>query len=169
MQKWLADARVSDALAQTPRALSDEAVHRYIEEFDNRTSLLLGIHRRFTEELLGFYTFHINTRHLTGTATLVVGEDEALNQAVAVETARAIVDWAFDRIGLEKIIAQVAETNIITAHWLGSRMQLEGRLRDEIKSADGNSRVTVLRFGLLRSEWAGVRKRSLARQQQRGY
>ena len=168
LRRWMADARIGEALAQPPRALTAAGAKAYIARFDNRTSFLLGIYERSSERLLGFYALQVDRRHLTATGSLVVGEEEALNQAVAAETARAIADWAFETAGLEKLIAQVAETNTLVANWLGTRMQLEGRLRDEVRTGDGR-RLTVLRFGLLRSEWAAVRARSIARQAERGH
>jgi RimJ/RimL family protein N-acetyltransferase len=169
LRRWMASGRINDALEQAPRELSEAAAAAFIDRFDNRTSFLLGIWTRDEARLLGFYTLHVDPRHLVLTVSLAIGEEDALNQAVAVETARAVVDWAFDKAGLEKVVAQVAETNRLTADWLGTRMQLEGRLRDEIRASDGTSRITVLRFGLLKSDWAAVRERSIRRQAERGY
>ena len=171
LRRWMASERINDALAQAPRELSEASAHAYIERFDNRTEFLLGIWTRDEAEarLLGFYTLHIDPCHRVLTVSLAIGEEDALNQAVAVETARALVDWAFGGAGLEKVVAQVAETNRLTADWLGTRMQLEGRLRDEIRNSDGTGRVTVLRFGLLKSDWAAVRERSIRRQAERGF
>jgi RimJ/RimL family protein N-acetyltransferase len=169
LRRWLASGRINDALEQVPREFSVAAAVAFIDRFDNRTSFLLGIWTREEARLLGFYTLHVDPRHLVLTVTLAIGEEDVLNQAVAAETARAVVDWAFDRAGLEKLVAQVAETNRLTADWLGTRMQLEGRLRDEIRGSDGTSRVTVLRFGLLKSDWAAVRERSIRRQAERGF
>jgi len=169
LQRWMADPRVSEGMARAPRRLSESSAAAYIDSFDNRRSFLLGIHDRSDDRLIGFYTMHIDPQHLTATVSLVVGEPDALDQAVAAETARTLADWAFERGGLYKLIAIVVESNTLVADWLGKRMQLEGRLRDELLSEDKTTRLTVLRFGLLRPDWAGVRERSLKRQAERGF
>ncbi|QAY75906.1 GNAT family N-acetyltransferase [Sphingosinicella sp. BN140058] len=169
LRRWLADERVAGGLAQSARDVGERGARAFLAGFDNRESFALAIVRNEDGAALGFYTLKVDWRHLTLTITLVVGEAEALEQAVAAETARAIVDWAFSSGGLEKVIALVAETNTVVAGWLGTRMQLEGRLRDEIRAEATGRRVTLLRFGLLKSDWAKVRARSVHRQAERGF
>jgi RimJ/RimL family protein N-acetyltransferase len=168
IRRWLADARVASGLAQPARDVGDRGARAFLAGFDNRDSFALAIVRNEDDAALGFYTLKADWRHLTLAITLVVGEAAALEQAVGSETARAIVDWAFSAGGIEKVIALVAETNHIVAGWLGTRMQLEGRLRDEIAAPDGR-RITLLRFGLLKSDWPRVRARSVQRQAERGF
>lgn len=163
--EWMSSSRTSAALGQVPITHSIERTVAYIASFDQIRSYIFGIRVRSTDALVGFYTFQIDP-HETGSINLVIGEEGALRQAVAIETARALVDWAFNERGLEKVTARVAESNRITANWLGTRMTLEGCLREQIKLPDG-SRVGVLMFGLLKREWQAVRSWSVENQAQR--
>lgn len=162
---WLGSTRVSEALAQAPATRSPEQLAAYIASFDRVNDHIFGIGVKATGDLVGIYTLKVDPVHLTGAITIVIGKESALQQAIARETARALVDWAFDHRGVEKIAARVADTNRITSGWLGSRMTLEGHLREHIRLPDG-SRAGVLLYGLLKSEWPAVRERSIQRQEE---
>ena len=154
------------ALGQAAPSLTPADATAFIARASRDQNLLLGIWARETHTPIGFYMLEIEAAHKVGTISLVIGEDEALRQAASIETARALVDWAFIVRKLDKIAARVAAFNTITADWLSSRMTLEGRLREQIILADG-SRADVLLFGLLRGEWAAVRRWSVENQANR--
>lgn len=160
---WRGLDRVQTALAESAPKWSVEQWAAYIGSFDHVKNHMFGIFERASGQPVGFYTLEISPKHNTGSITLVIGADGALRQAVAIETARALTDWAFDIRGLDKLTAKVASHNQITKDWLATRMTLEGTLRDQIRRADG-SREDVLLYGLLKREWPAMRAWSIENQ-----
>jgi RimJ/RimL family protein N-acetyltransferase len=74
-------------------------------------------------------------------------------QGIAGEAGRAVVDYAFERLDIEKIVARADATNAASRRAMeNSGMKQEGLLRAHRVTADGERADEVV-YGLLRSEW----------------
>ncbi len=94
----------------------------------------------------------INKKDNTAEIYIAIGEKKYWSRGVMFETEKALIKWAFECLGLDKLWATVRDVNvasIITMKKLG--FEIEGTLRKEKKVAD--KRVDVIRVGLLKGEF----------------
>jgi len=82
----------------------------------------------------------------------MIGRKEFWGKGYAFEAWNLLIGHAFLRLGLQKIVAGVVESNVASLKTLQKLgFQIEGRLRAEFW-VDGEYR-DVLRLGLLRDEF----------------
>ena len=151
---WLNDYEVTRYMETGKFPSTPETIHKYLERFqDSTTDLAFAIVDRETDQHIGNITLNnINWIHRTADTGLMIGRKELWGKGYAFEAWSLIIEYAFQRLRLRKIIAGAVIDNvasIVTLEKLG--FKLEGTFRQQVL-VEGEYRDTV-RFGLLREEF----------------
>jgi RimJ/RimL family protein N-acetyltransferase len=106
---------------------------------------------------IGSCGFHqINWRNRSGEVGIIIGEKNCWGRGFGTEALRALLEWGFGTLNLNRIYLRVFADNlraIRSYEKLG--FELEGRMRQD-DFRDGAYRDTLL-MGLLREEWYAQR------------
>ena len=153
---WLNDYRVSKYLEAGRFPINLSGLRRYLERFENsKTDLILAIVEKETDRHIGNVTLNrIDWINRNADTSLIIGREEFRGKGIAAEVWNLLLDYAFKRLGLYKIIAGSIEDNsasIAVLKRLG--FKVEGTLRSQVL-IDGRYR-DIIRFGLLRDEFEG--------------
>jgi [ribosomal protein S5]-alanine N-acetyltransferase len=151
---WLNDSEVTRFLETGKFPSSRESVRAFLQRFDDSaTDLIFAIVDAATDQHIGNVTLNrINWIHRTADTGLLIGRAEYRGKGYAHEAWGLVASYAFERLGLRKLIAGVVDGNAAsqrTLEKLGFRV--EGRLRAEYW-VEGQVR-DALRLGLLREEF----------------
>lgn len=158
IRRWMQDRLFAGSLGRTATDPGDAMAANFVMRFDRLAHHLFMI-RRADGAPDGVAMVHIDVSNRLCWLEIAIGERKGGDtQTALTEVAFALATWVFETLGLDKINVQVAEDNGRTASWAARRMTLEARLRDEVRLPDGRRR-TILRYGLLRSEWEAVKRR----------
>ena len=160
---WIANAELMSALNMPARQLTIPELRQHIEQFDQRSKILLGIFRDdAAQALLGIFVLTLNLEHRIARLSGFMAQDEPHDGFIAF--TKSAIEFLFETRGVEKIGAQVGTNNksAIAACWaLGFRR--EGLLRGEIRKFDGSGRIDQICYGLLRDEWRSIKNSARAR------
>jgi len=151
---WLNDAEVTRYLEAGTFPSTTHTIRKYIEHFQNSTTdLLFAIIDRGTHQHVGNITLNrINWIHRTADTGLMIGRKEFWGKGYAFEALSLLIEYAFQKLGLQKIVAGAVADNIpiiVTLEKLG--FKVEGKPRREF-FVEGEYRDSV-RLGLLRDEF----------------
>lgn len=155
---WLNDTEVTRYLGVGKFPSTPETLRKYVENLrSSMTDLIFAIVDRETEQHIGNVTLNrIDWIHRTADTGLMIGQKDFWGKGYAFEVWSLLIDYAFQRLGLRKIIAGAVADNvasIVTLEKLG--FKVEGRLREEY-FIEGEYRDGV-RLGLLREEFSKYR------------
>lgn len=157
-RRWMQDPVFARPLGRAAGDPGDDVIRSFILRFDRLTAHLFFIRRKSDGVPVGMCQVHISPANQLAWLDLVIGERGRQDTQIALTAAAfAIGGWIFETIGLHKINVQVSERNQRTDAWIAKRMTLEARLREEIALPDG-TRDTLLRYGLLKSEWEALKE-----------
>jgi len=151
---WLNNHEVTRFLevGRFPSATSD--IQRFIEKFQQSSNdFALAIIDSKTNLHIGNVTLNnINWVHGIGDTGLMIGRKEYWGRGLAGEVWSLLIDYAFNRLGLRKVIAGVIDGNTASLRTLQKLgFQIEGTLRREVL-VDGEHR-DVYRLGLFKDEF----------------
>ena len=120
--------------------------------FESRQLFQWGIYRRETHDLIGTVTlFHLDQAHRRAEVGFALGRS-AWGQGFGTEALELLIEFAFDRLDLHRLEADVDPENEPSLRLLERQgFRREGYLRERWHHL-GELRDTVL-LGLLRREW----------------
>ena len=155
--QWLNDPEVTQyfGFGKFPVTVAD--ARRYLERFKGSTTdLILAIIDRESDQHIGNVTLNrIHWINRTADTGIMIGQKEFWGKGYAFEGWGLLFDYAFQRLGLRKIIAGAVEghaASLSVLRRLG--FQTEGILRDE-NLLDGEYRDSI-RMGLFQEEFYGA-------------
>jgi RimJ/RimL family protein N-acetyltransferase len=153
---WLNDSEVSRYLGGSTGRFpaTAESLKRYLERFrGSTTDVAFAIVEKSTGQHIGNVALnHIDWIHGTADTGLIIGRKDYWRKGYATEAWGLVLEYAFRRLGVRKLIAGAVVDNagsIAALKKLG--FMVEGTLRQECL-IDGAYR-DALRFGLLREEY----------------
>lgn len=151
---WLNDPEVTRFLGAGRFPTTPESLRRYLERFqDPATNLIFAIVDKKTEQHIGNVTInHINWVTRTADTGLIIGRKEFWGRGYAFEAWTLLLEYAFERLGLRKIIAGAVDSHagsLTVLKKLGFRV--EGVLRAEYL-IEGEYHDAI-RLGLFREEF----------------
>jgi len=151
---WLNDHEVTRYTETGKFPSTSDTIRKYLERFQNSVSnIAFAIVDCETDQHIGNVTLNrINWIHRTADTGLLIGRKEFWGKGYAYEAWSLIVDYAFRRLALHKLIAGTIDGNeasLATLKKLG--FKVEGRLRTEFW-VDGEYRDAT-RLGLLKDEF----------------
>ena len=151
---WLNDYEVTRYLETGKFPSTPDAIRKYLERFqDSATDLIFAIVDKDTDQHIGNVTLNrINWINRTADTGLIIGPKESRGKGYAFEAWSLILEYAFHRLGLRKIIAGAVVDNTASITILKKLgFKIEGTFRQEFL-LDGEYRDGV-RLGLLREEF----------------
>ena len=151
---WWNDPVIQSQLGSRPRGWTLGHARRHVAQFDNKWNFHLGIYTLTDDRLIGFTTILANPRTGVSMSNRVIGDKSFWRKGVSKELSAWGIPFAFERLGMAKIKAEVRGANqssIALCEYLG--FQREGLLRADIPGNQPGQRLDVHVFGLLRDEW----------------
>jgi len=155
---WLHDPDVTRYLTTGLFPTTPEALRAYLRRFEAGDDLVLAIVDKATDLHVGNVTRnHVHRVHRTADTGLMIGRKEVWGRGYAFEAWSLLIEHAFERLNLRKIVAGVLADNV-ASHRVLLRLgfQQEGWLRAD-RFADGAYRDNVL-LGMFRDEFHKFRK-----------
>jgi [ribosomal protein S5]-alanine N-acetyltransferase len=108
---WINDPEVMDGLDRVLPATEDE--HRnFIERNISGNPSAVWFSIEFDGKYVGnIWLWDMHSRHRRGEVRLFIGDAETRGRGAGVAAIRAIAAYAFDKLGLHKLVAYVHESN----------------------------------------------------------
>ena len=158
---WLNDSETTRYLETGKFPNTNESLRGYLQRFEGSTTdLAFAIIDKQTEQHIGNVTLNrISWIHRTGDTGLMIGRKDFWGRGIAFETWSLIIEYAFNRLGLRKIIAGCNVNNVASLavlRMLGFHQ--EGLLRREV-FVDGEY-LDGIRLGMFREEFHKFLKES---------
>jgi len=153
--RWLNDSEVTHYMETGRFPSTQESIRKYLDRFHNDgiANVIFAIVDRGTNQHIGNVTLNrINWIHRTADTGLMLGRKDCWGKGYAHEAWSLLLDYAFHRLGLRKIIAGAIGNHVTSLAVLGKLgFRMEGTLRQEV-FVDGAYR-DVIRMGLFREEF----------------
>lgn len=151
---WLNDPDVTRYLqtGRTPSSL--ESIRQFLRRFDgSATDFIFAIVERHTDRHIGNVTInHISATHQTADTGLMIGCKDAWGKGYAREAWALVAAYAFEHLGVRRLIAGVIDGNVASQRSLERLgFKVEGRFRQHYW-VDGMWRDYIW-LGLLREEF----------------
>jgi len=115
---WLSDAWTVHVLNTAPQRLQKKDIADYIRQFDQRSSLLLGIFERGTRLHVGFIRLDIDYAAKEALVNAVIGEADHRNSGATTDVFIPLLGFLFDKDGVDKVKASVLRRNEVTLRYL---------------------------------------------------
>lgn len=154
---WLNDFEVTRYLLGVQHPSSETDIKKYLERFaGSHNDLAFAIIDRQSDLHIGNVTLnHISWVHRTADTGLMIGRKEFWGKGLAFGAWSLIIEYAFQQLGLRKIIAGVIDGNVASLRTLEKLgFKIEGTLRQEVL-VDGEHR-DVYRLGLFQDEFSST-------------
>ena len=103
MRSWMADAEIMSMVTGRAYEVSLDHLRRRVSQFDNRRRFMFGIFTRDPVIHIGNLTLFCDPENLTAQTNIVVGEREWWGRNIVPETRAAVLDFAFEKLGIEKV------------------------------------------------------------------
>jgi RimJ/RimL family protein N-acetyltransferase len=115
---WLSDMWTVNALNTAPRQLQKSDIAEYIKQFDQRSSLLLGIFQLGTRSHVGFIRLDLDEAAGEALVSAIIGEAEHRNRGATTDVFVPLLDYLFDTLALERVTAKILDRNQETLRYL---------------------------------------------------
>jgi RimJ/RimL family protein N-acetyltransferase len=115
---WLSDSWTIHVLNTAPQKLQKKDVADYIRQFDQRSSLLLGIFERGTRLHVGFIRLDVDYAAKVALVNAVIGEPDHRNRGATTDVFVPLLDFLFDKEGIDRVKASVLRRNQVTLRYL---------------------------------------------------
>lgn len=155
VQRLAGAAQVADTTLLIPHPYPDGAAEGFIEsthaDWDKGEQYVFAITLRSTNELCGSIGLKVSAKHERGELGYWIGVP-FWNRGYCTEAGRAVVEFAFNRLKLNTVVAHHFVRNPASGRILQKLgMKYEGRLRQHVKKGEGFEDLDC--YSILRSEW----------------
>jgi RimJ/RimL family protein N-acetyltransferase len=159
---WMADPDAAFMLNSTPKTMSKSEVAAYIEKFDQRTHILVGIVEKASDKLLGFLRVDIDPPTGRFLVSMLIGEPDYRNRGVTQDITPAFRDYFFETLGLEIIMATALSHNHAMIHYLEKTgWTLDRTIPGHVKSHRDGTPLDLCYFSQTREVWREWKKKNL--------
>jgi len=154
----LSDFKVTDFYdddAFTDIAQASDQIEAWENGYKNRVCIRWGICQKYEGTIIGSCGYYgIHTWNLRASFGYELAS-EYWRQGIMTEALRAMIDYGFDEMGLNRIDAVVMPGNIASIKMLERLgFRNEGRL-EEYEKWGGKGFVDLFMFAMLRKDWGG--------------
>jgi RimJ/RimL family protein N-acetyltransferase len=164
---WMTDPDAAYMLNAPARNLKKTDLIDYINRFDQRSRLLLGIFEQQTGTHIGILTIDIDQADGRFLVNMLIGEPEYRNKGVTNDITVPFRDYFFETLGLKKIMATALARNHVIIHYLlKTGWKLEKTLKQHVKSHADGTMLDLCFFSQSRDDWRAWKKANLPEQQQ---
>ncbi len=148
---WLNDPEVNRFLETRFSLQTLESCRKFVlKANDDPCSHLFGIFKK-DEHVGNVKLGFINEKHKVGQLSLLIGKKTLWGRGYATEAIRAITQWGFDTLELERIEAGCYDTNLGSLRaFLKAGYSVEGFFRSRVVCA--GSRIGSFWLGVLKHE-----------------
>lgn len=158
-QGWSKDPQIMGPLNAPVRDLQIDFLANYAASFDNEHRYLVGIFEKTSGVHIGFFIVEVDRMHRCATFNVVVGDRAWWGKGVVNETRAALLDYFFDRRGIEKALGSPLARNFPAVfNYKAQGWRHEGTLYGHRLSVVDGSRLDQYQFGMLRDHWRMLRK-----------
>jgi RimJ/RimL family protein N-acetyltransferase len=151
---WMLDPHVIHMMNMPVQLWTKSHVVKYINQFDQRTRLLLGIFVKQTSTHIGILTIELRPVPGEFLVNMLIGEPEYRNKGVATEITRPFRDCLFETLGLTTMRATVLAHNVVINHYLRKTgWKLDGTVKGHVKSHSDGTMLDLCLYRITRDEW----------------
>jgi RimJ/RimL family protein N-acetyltransferase len=163
-ESWFADPQVPYMLNAPETRWDRDTVIKYINQFDQRTDVLLGILVREPETLIGIVTLKINYRTRQTLINVLIGDAEYRNKGVLADIHFPLYDYLFDKLRMKMLLASALARNNNVIDWMLKRgWKHDATLPRQVKSNLDDTMLDLCLFSLTREPYRAWKKASRAR------
>jgi RimJ/RimL family protein N-acetyltransferase len=149
-------------LNSPPKTMSRSDIATYINQFDQRSHLLIGIFEKKGNLNVGFFRLDIDARLKRCLMFLMIGEQRYRHWRVTHQIRVPFQDYIFDRLGLNTILATVLTSNrAMVRYMLKSGWNLDNAAALPVKAQGAASEPELSLLSLSREAWAAWKKKNL--------
>jgi RimJ/RimL family protein N-acetyltransferase len=153
---WWNDTQIMDGFMQAPRNWTKSHGVKHVNTFNNKNSFHLGIHRKGSNEDVGFIAIFHNKGFATALINMIIGNKKYWGARVPKEIVGTVFPFIFDQLRVAKIKTETAHYNRSSVSaMLKVGFVEEGILRQEKPYYKGG-RIDMRVFGLLAEEWQAI-------------
>ena len=158
---WMSDPKNLRLLNSTPKAMTRKDIATYINQFDQRSHLLIGIFEKQSGSQIGFFRLDIDHRLKRCLMFLLIGEQRYRHWSVTDDIRGPFQDYIFDVLGLNTILATVLESNqAMIRYMLKSGWTFDKRSERHVKSQTDGTMLDLCFMHLSREAWMAWKKRN---------
>ncbi|RMG42269.1 MAG: N-acetyltransferase [Candidatus Dadabacteria bacterium] len=159
VQELCSDFEIADTTATIPHPYPEGAAEEWIKThrpgFEAGELANFAVVLKESDEIIGTVGLVINKTHSRAELGYWIGK-EYWGRGYCTEAARALVDWGFKELSLNRIFACYYKRNPASGRVQEKiGMKYEGTLRQHIKKWENYEDVAYM--GILRSDWEGCR------------
>ncbi len=160
---WMTDPEAVYLLNAPARNMTKADLIDYINRFDQKSRLLLGVFEKQTGIHIGIMTIDIDHADGRFLVNYLVGEPEYRNKGVTNDITVPFRDYFFETLGLKKIMATALARNHVIIHYLlKTGWKLEKSLERHVKSHADGTMLDLCFFSQSRDDWRAWKKANLA-------
>ncbi len=160
---WMTDPEAVYLLNAPARNMTKADLIDYINRFDQKSRLLLGVFEKQTGIHIGIMTIDIDHAGGRFLVNYLVGEPEYRNKGVTNDITVPFRDYFFETLGLKKIMATALARNQVIIHYLlKTGWKLEKTLQRHVKSHSDGTMLDLCFFSQSRDDWRAWKKENLA-------
>jgi RimJ/RimL family protein N-acetyltransferase len=157
---WMSDPKNLRLLNSPPKTMSEGDIAAYIDIFDQRSHLLIGIFQKASGLLVGFFRLDLDPRLKRCLMFLMIGEQKFRHWSTLDPIRVPIQDYIFDVLGCKVILATVLVSNKpMTRYMLRIGWRIDHTAAAPVK---GGKRPVDLNFlSLSREAWQAWKANNL--------
>lgn len=150
-QTWDTDPEIQARMPEPKNEVRDISTqYEYIEECENdEDGYYWSIETKDGVTIGTVSLFEINQHHMTADLGIVIGNKEYWGKGVATEVIRSVMDYAFNKLNLERISSEVEEDNLPMKKVFEKTGFKQDGLFKNARVKNGK-RIDVLHFGIYR-------------------
>jgi RimJ/RimL family protein N-acetyltransferase len=159
---WMTEPKNLRLLNSAPKMMTPQDIVTYINQFDQRSHLLIGIFEKQGGSQIGFFRLDIDHRLKRCLMFLLIGEQKYRHWRVTDNIRKPFQDYIFDTLGLDTILATVLESNqAMIRYMLKSGWSFDKRAEQHVKSQTADANLDLCFMHLSRDAWAAWKKKNL--------
>ena len=156
---WMTDPEAAHMLNAPARTLTRSDVAAYIEAFDQRTHMLIGIFETAGDRLLGFLRVDIDPKLDRCLVSMMIGEADRRHQGVTNAVTVPFRDYFFETLGLKLMLATALSHNKPIIHYLHrTGWHLDRTIPRHVRSNADGSMLDLCFFSQTREAWRAWKK-----------
>ena len=158
---WMSDPKNLRLLNAPPKAMTRQDIVAYINQFDQRSHLLIGIFEKQGGTQIGFFRLDIDHRLKRCLMFLLIGEQKYRHWSVTDDIRGPFQDYIFDVLGLNTILATVLVSNrAMIRYMLKSGWNLDKTVERNVRSQTADAMLDLSLLSLSREAWQAWKRRN---------
>jgi RimJ/RimL family protein N-acetyltransferase len=158
--RWMSDPKNLRLLNAAPKSMTREDLVTYIEQFDQRKHLLIGLFDKQSSLLFGFYRVDIDPALNRCLGFMMIGEQKYRHWRVAAELWGPSLDCLFETLGLNQMLSTVLASNRPMVRFLlRSGYTLDKTIPRHVKSNTDGAMLDLCYMSITRDAWRVWKKK----------